>query len=74
MLRFEDVLAARERIRGSVVRTPFLRSEPLSRLTGAELYVKYDHLQAIGAFKERGAANRIALLTPQERGRGVVAM
>ncbi len=74
MLRFEDVLAARERIRGSVVRTPFLRSESLSRLTGAELYVKYDHLQAIGAFKERGAANRIALLTPQERGRGVVAM
>ncbi|WP_298214667.1 threonine ammonia-lyase [Acidocella sp.] len=74
MLRFEDVLAARERIRGSVVRTPFLRSESLSRLTGAELYVKYDHLQAIGAFKERGAANRIALLTPQERERGVVAM
>jgi threonine dehydratase len=74
MLDFADVQAAAARIRGAVVRTPFLRSDALSRLTGADIYLKYDHLQATGAFKERGAANRIALLTAQERARGVVAM
>jgi len=74
MLSFGDVRAAAARIGGAVVRTPFLRSDGLSRLTGAEIYLKYDHLQATGAFKERGAANRIALLTEDERARGVVAM
>lgn len=74
MISYEDVLAASKRIQGAVLRTPFLRSEGLSRLTGAEIYVKFDHLQATGAFKERGAANRIALLSDDERKRGVVAM
>jgi threonine dehydratase len=71
---FQDVQAAAARIRGAVLRSPFLRSDGLSRATGAEIYLKYDHLQATGAFKERGAANRIALLTPEERRNGVIAM
>jgi threonine dehydratase len=74
MLTFSDIQSAAARIQGSVLRTPFLRAEGLSRLTGAEIYLKYDHLQATGAFKERGAANRIALMTPAERQAGVVAM
>jgi threonine dehydratase len=74
MIQFEDVQAAAKRIEGAVLRSPFLRADGLSRLTGAEVYIKYEHLQATGAFKERGAANRIALLSPQERARGVVAM
>ena len=74
MITYDDVLAAAARIQGAVLRSPFLRMDGLSRLTGAELYVKLDHLQATGAFKERGAANRIALLTEAERQRGVVAM
>ncbi len=74
MISFEDVLAASKRIEGSILNTPFLRADGLSRLTGAEIYIKYDHLQATGAFKERGAANRIALLSPSERKAGVVAM
>ncbi|MDE2390772.1 MAG: pyridoxal-phosphate dependent enzyme, partial [Rhodospirillales bacterium] len=74
MITYDDVLAASKRIQGAVLRSPFLRMDGLSRLTGAELYVKLDHLQATGAFKERGAANRIALLTPEERQRGVIAM
>ncbi len=74
MITFEDVQAAAARIKGSVLRSPFLRADGISRVTGAEVYIKYDHLQATGAFKERGAANRIALLTPEERARGVVAM
>ncbi|MBU6418302.1 MAG: threonine ammonia-lyase [Proteobacteria bacterium] len=74
MITYDDVLAASKRIQGAVLRTPFLKSDALSRLTGAELYIKHDHLQATGAFKERGAANRIALLSEEERKRGVVAM
>jgi threonine dehydratase len=74
MITFEDVQAAASRIQGAVLRSPFLRSDGISRLTGAEVYIKYDHMQATGAFKERGAANRIALLTAEERKAGVVAM
>ena len=74
MIDFNDVQAAAARIKGAVLRSPFLRADGLSRLTGAEIYIKYEHLQATGAFKERGAANRIALLTKEERARGVVAM
>jgi len=74
MLTFGDVEAAAERIRGSVLRTPTVPSAVLSRMTGAEIYLKLDNLQAVGSFKERGAANRLALLTADERARGVVAM
>jgi len=73
-LSLPDVQAAAARISGAVLRSPFLRSDALSRATGAEIFLKYDHLQATGAFKERGAANRIALLTPEERKNGVIAM
>ena len=74
MISLADVQAAAKRIDGAVLRSPFLRADGLSRLTGAEIYLKYDHLQATGAFKERGAANRIALLSAAERASGVVAM
>ncbi|MDE8346168.1 MAG: threonine ammonia-lyase [Acidocella sp.] len=74
MITIDDIKAAAGRIEGSVLRSPFLRADGLSKLTGAEIYLKYDHLQATGAFKERGAANRIALLTAPERAAGVVAM
>ena len=73
-ITYQDVVAAAARIKGAVLRSPFLRMDGLSRLTGAEIYVKFDHLQVTGAFKERGAANRIALLTADERQRGVIAM
>jgi threonine dehydratase len=71
---FGDIQAAAARIEGAVLRSPFLRADGLSQATGAEIYLKYDHLQATGAFKERGAANRIALLTAAERAAGVIAM
>ncbi len=74
VLSFADVQAAALRIEGHVLRTPTLPSAVLSRMTGAEIYLKLDNLQAVGSFKERGAANRLALLTPEERKRGVVAM
>jgi len=73
-LALSDVQAAAARIAGRILRTPTVPSLILSRLTGAEVVLKLDNLQAVGSFKERGAANRLALLTPDERARGVVAM
>jgi len=74
MIGLADIQAAAERIKGRVLRTPFLYSDSVSRVTGAEVYLKLDNLQATGAFKERGAANRLSMLTEDERKRGVVAM
>ena len=74
MLRFSDVTAAAERIAGRVLRTPALPSDTVSRATGADVVLKLDNLQVVGAFKERGAANRLALLSDPERERGVIAM
>ncbi len=74
MITLADVQAAARRIEGRVLRTPFLFSDSVSRATGAQAYLKLDNLQATGAFKERGAANRLSMLTPEEARRGVVAM
>ncbi len=74
MLTLLDVQAAAARIAGRVIRTPTLHSDAVSRATGAHVTLKLESLQAIGSFKERGAANKLALLTPAERRAGVVAM
>ena len=72
-LSLADIQAARERIGNAVYRTPCSRSEQLSQLTGLEVFLKLENLQMTGSFKERGALNRIAMLTPEEAARGVVA-
>jgi threonine dehydratase len=69
-----DVEAARRTIAGHVVRTPMLPAPKLSTLTGATVYVKYENLQVTNSFKERGAFNKLASLTADERARGVIAM
>ncbi|NUQ28292.1 MAG: threonine ammonia-lyase [Acidobacteriaceae bacterium] len=68
-----DVQAARERMRGSVYESPCSRSERLSKTTGLEIYLKLENLQMTGSFKERGALNKIATLTPEQASRGVIA-
>jgi threonine dehydratase len=73
MVTLQDVLAARDRIRGIVAVTPCPLSEPFSELCGARVHFKLENLHRTGSFKERGAANKFALLTPEERERGVVA-
>jgi threonine dehydratase len=73
MVTLQDVLAARERIRANVAFTPCPLSEPFSELCGAQVHFKLENLQRTGSFKERGAANKMLLLTPEERRRGVVA-
>jgi threonine dehydratase len=70
----EDVRQAARRIAGDVVRTPCLRSETLSRIAKAEVWVKFENLQFTASFKERGALNTLLQLTPDERKRGVIAM
>ena len=74
MIAFDDIRAAQARISGHVLRTPTIYSDAVSRATGAQVWLKLDNLQATGAFKERGAANRLALLTSEERRAGVIAM
>ncbi|MBS0960111.1 MULTISPECIES: threonine ammonia-lyase [Acetobacter] len=74
MITFEDISAAAKRIEGKVIRTPTIPSHALSRATGAEVTLKLENLQAVGSFKERGAANKLALLSAEERERGVIAV
>src|SRR4051812_23722694 len=74
MITLTDVEQAAERIAGRVVRTPLIPNDAISRLTGADVVLKLDNLQVTGAFKERGAANRLSMLSPAERERGVIAM
>jgi threonine dehydratase len=70
----DDIRDAARLIDGVVLRTPFLPAPRLSALTGAEIFVKYENLQATSSFKERGALVKLLSLTREERARGVIAM
>ncbi|MGH7084364.1 MAG: pyridoxal-phosphate dependent enzyme, partial [Acetobacteraceae bacterium] len=74
MIGLADVEAAAQRIAGRVMRTPAIPSDAISRASGAEVVLKLEIFQATGSFKERGAANKLALLSPSERAQGVIAM
>jgi threonine dehydratase len=73
MLTLRSIKDAMDRIRGSIVVTPFVHSEKFSRQTGNSIFLKLENLQMTGAFKERGALNKILLLSDEERRRGVIA-
>ncbi|HTJ28637.1 MAG TPA: threo-3-hydroxy-L-aspartate ammonia-lyase [Candidatus Limnocylindria bacterium] len=70
---FDDVLAAAERLRGVAHRTPVVTSRTLDERTGAQVFLKAESLQRIGAFKFRGAYNTIAQLGEEQKQGGVVA-
>jgi threonine dehydratase len=70
----DDIRAAAEAIRGSVVETPCVRSKKLSVITGVDLSLKLENLQFTGSFKDRGALVKLLALTDAERERGIVAM
>lgn len=72
-LSFDDIKAAATRLHGHIERTPCRHSRTLSEITGAEVWVKFENLQFTAAFKERGALNKLALMTADERARGVIA-
>ncbi|MBM3519097.1 MAG: hydroxyectoine utilization dehydratase EutB [Alphaproteobacteria bacterium] len=73
-ITLQDIYAARSRIAGLARRTPLVPSPSLAGRLGGEVRLKLETLQDIGAFKIRGAANRILDLSPAERGRGVVTV
>ncbi len=73
MVTLSDIQAALGRIRHSIYLSPCARSETFSQTTANHVYLKLDNLQRTGAFKERGALNKLLLLTEKERARGVIA-
>jgi threonine dehydratase len=72
-LRATDVIAAGDRIRALIKRTPLVRSPALSTLAHGDVYLKLENQQTTGSFKLRGALNVLATLAPDVRARGVVA-
>ena len=74
MIEYTDIVTAAKRLQGHVLRTPCVASKTLSDITGAQVFLKFENLQFTASFKERGACNKLAQLTPDESARGVIAM
>src|SRR5438874_13427376 len=68
-----EIQTAMGRVRDSIYLSPCARSENFSQLTGNSVYLKLDNLQRTGAFKERGALNKLLTLSPEELSHGVIA-
>jgi len=73
MIGLQDIQTAMGRIRDAIRVSPCLYSEAFSALTKSDLFLKLDNQQRTGAFKERGALNKLLTLTAQERSQGVIA-
>ena len=73
MLNLEMIHEARERIAGRIHRTPVITSRQFNEAAGKEVFFKCENLQRAGAFKIRGATNKIQSLTPAEKQQGIVA-
>ena len=74
MLTLQHIRDAATRLQGQVANTPFVESRTLSEVTGAQVFLKFENLQITASFKERGACNKLAQLSAEQRTRGVVAM
>ena len=73
LVTLDDVVAARQRIADHIYVSPCARSETFSRAIGAHGFLKLENLQMTGAYKERGALNKLLTLPPLERAKGLVA-
>jgi threonine dehydratase len=73
MLTIDTIQEARERIGSRIHRTPVITSRQFNQIPGKEVYFKCENWQRAGAFKIRGATNKIQSLTPDEKQRGIVA-
>lgn len=73
MLNLDLVKKAAQRIKGVVVNTPFSHASLLSEISGANVFIKKENLQMTGAFKLRGAFNKVASLSDAQRAKGVIA-
>ena len=74
MIELNDIQTAAARLQGQLLRTPCVASRTLSDITGAQVFLKFENLQFTASFKERGACNKLAQLSAEERQRGVIAM
>jgi threonine dehydratase len=72
-ISIEDIRDAARQIAGAAVRTPLLELPALNEAAGGRVFVKPENLQRVGAFKFRGAYNRLSRLSDEEKARGVVA-
>jgi threonine dehydratase len=72
-LTLEDIKAAARRLEGHIERTPIRHSRTLSEITGADVWIKFENLQFTAAYKERGALNKLMLLSDEQRAKGVIA-
>ena len=73
IVTLSDIQAALVQVRNSIQVSPCTRSETFSELTGNSIYLKLENRQRTGAYKERGALNKLLSLTPEERSQGVIA-
>jgi threonine dehydratase len=73
MLQFTDIQAAAARLKGHAHRTPVLTSRTLDAMLGAQVFMKAENFQRMGAFKFRGGYNSVSALSDAQRDRGVVA-
>ncbi len=74
MVNLEQVRAAQARLKGHILDTPFVHSRTLSAMVGSEIFLKFENLQFTASFKERGALNRLAQLSPAQCSAGVIAV
>ena len=74
MPTLNDIEEAAKRLQGHLLNTPCVESRTLSQITGAQIFLKFENLQYTASFKERGAYNKLAQLSDDERQRGVIAM
>jgi threonine dehydratase len=74
MIELADIRAAAQRLKGQILDTPCVESRTISQITGAQVFLKFENLQFTASFKERGACNKLAQLSDEEKRRGVIAM
>ncbi|GAB4203357.1 MAG: threonine ammonia-lyase [Tibeticola sp.] len=74
MISLDDIEQAAARLHGQILHTPCVASRTLSDIVGAQVFLKFENLQFTASFKERGACNKLAQLSAEERSRGVIAM
>jgi len=74
MIELADIRAAAARLQGQVLNTPCVETRTISQIVGAQVFLKFENLQFTSSFKERGACNKLAQLSDEEKRRGVVAM
>ena len=72
MVNYTDILAANDRIKGLVNKTPVMTSRTLDNMLNAEIFLKCENFQRVGAFKMRGALNAISLLSDDQKSKGVI--